>query len=130
MLNLESVSSLDMEIRHSVIGFGMIKTKRLLEVGICYVQRWVKYRPKVTEQELKKSKFVNLDDLSESTMQKEKQFVEVELDEQCSLTDEYDDRKSSRDSKHQKESYSFARGKEKHDQKARGMALRIWFLLL
>jgi hypothetical protein len=52
------------------------------------------------------------------------------LDEQCSSTDEYDDRKSSRDSKHQKESYSFARGKEKHEKKARGMALRIWFLLL
>ena len=50
MLNLESISSLDMEIRHLVIGFGMIKTGRLLEVGICYVQGWVKCRAKVIEQ--------------------------------------------------------------------------------
>ena len=98
MLNLESVSSLNMEIRHSVIGFGVIKTGRLLEVRICYVQGWVKYRPKVIEQEPKKSKFVNLDDYFESTVQKEKQFVEVELDEQCLLTDEYNGGKSSRDS--------------------------------
>jgi hypothetical protein len=34
MLSLESVSSLDMEIRPSVIGFGMIKIKRSLEVAM------------------------------------------------------------------------------------------------
>jgi hypothetical protein len=34
MLNLESVSSLDMEMRHSVIDFGMIKIGRSLEVGM------------------------------------------------------------------------------------------------
>jgi hypothetical protein len=35
--------------------------------------------------------FVNLDELSESTVQKGKQFVEVELGEQRSLTNEGDD---------------------------------------
>jgi hypothetical protein len=74
--------------------------------------------PEVTEQEPKKSKFVNLDELSESTVQKEKQFVEVRLDEQRSLTDECDDEEFSRDLQHREECYSLARGKGKHDQKA------------
>ena len=34
MLNLERFSSLDMEMRHSVIDFGMIKIRRSLEVGM------------------------------------------------------------------------------------------------
>jgi hypothetical protein len=32
MLNLENVSSLDVEMRPLVIGFGMIKTRRSLKV--------------------------------------------------------------------------------------------------
>ena len=44
--------------------------------------------------------------------------MEVELDEQCSLTDECDDEEFSRDLQHQEECYSLARGKEKCDQKA------------
>jgi hypothetical protein len=44
--------------------------------------------------------------------------MEVDLDEQCSLTDECDDGESSRDSQHWEESYSLARGKEKRYQKA------------
>jgi hypothetical protein len=44
--------------------------------------------------------------------------VEVELDEQRSLTDECDDEKFSRDLQHREECYSLARGKEKCDQKA------------
>ena len=67
--------------------------------------------PKVTEQGPKKSEFVNLDELLESTIKKEKQFVEVELDEQRSLTDEYDDEEFSRALQHRKECYSLARGK-------------------
>ena len=47
--------------------------------------------PEVTKQEPKKYEFVNLDELSKSTVQKEKQFMEVELDEHRSLMDEYDD---------------------------------------
>ena len=53
--------------------------------------------PEVIEQEPKKFEFVNLDELSESTIQKEKQFVKVELDEQRSLMDECDDEEFSRD---------------------------------
>jgi hypothetical protein len=50
--------------------------------------------------------------------QKGKQVVEVELDEQHSLTDICDDEELSRDSKHQEEPYSLARGREKRDRKA------------
>ena len=74
--------------------------------------------PEVTVQELKKSEFVNLDELSESIVQKQKQFLEVELDEQRSLMDECDDEKFSRDLQHREECYSLARGKKKRDQKA------------
>jgi hypothetical protein len=74
--------------------------------------------PKVTEQEPKKSEFVNLNELSKSTVQKEKQFVEVEHNKQRSLTDECDNEEFSRDLQHREESYSLARGKEKHYQKA------------
>jgi hypothetical protein len=44
--------------------------------------------------------------------------VEVELDEQHSLTDICDDEELSRDLEHREEPYSLARGKEKRDQKA------------
>jgi hypothetical protein len=44
--------------------------------------------------------------------------VEVELNEQRSLTDICEDEESSRDSEHREEPYSFARGKEKCDRKA------------
>ena len=69
----------------------------------------------VTKQEPKKSEFVNLDELSESTVQKEKQFMEVELDEQRLLTNECDDEEFSRDLQHREECYSLARGKEKRN---------------
>jgi hypothetical protein len=41
--------------------------------------------------------------------------VEVELDEQRSLTDICDDEELLRDSEHREESYSLARGREKRD---------------
>jgi hypothetical protein len=45
--------------------------------------------------------------------------VEVEIDEQHSLTDKGDNKNSSRDSHHQKKKpYSLARSNEKHDKKA------------
>ena len=44
--------------------------------------------------------------------------MEVELDEERSLTNECDDEEFSRDLQHQEECYSLARGKEKRDQKA------------
>lgn len=72
----------------------------------------------VTEQEPKKSEFVNLDEFSKSTVQKDKQFMEVELDEQRSLTNECDDEKFSRDLQYREECYSLARGREKQDRKA------------
>jgi hypothetical protein len=55
------------------------------------------------------------EDEASTDSQKGKQVIEVELDEQCSLTDICDDEKSSRDSKHQEEPYSLARGREKQD---------------
>jgi len=69
------------------------------------------------ESESKKSQFVNLDKAMTDS-QKGKQVVEVELDEQRSLTDECDDEKSSRNSQHREEPYSLARSREKHDRKA------------
>jgi hypothetical protein len=44
--------------------------------------------------------------------------VEVELDEQHSLTDICDDEESSSESKHREQPYSLKRGIEKRDQKA------------
>ena len=44
--------------------------------------------------------------------------MEVELDEQRSLTDECDDEEFLRDLQHREECYSLARGKDKRDQKA------------
>jgi len=80
------------------------------------------------ELEFKKSEFVNLDELPDSTVQnkvqedealydsqKGKQIVEVELDEHHSLTDKGDDKESSRDSHHREEPYSLARRREKCD---------------
>jgi hypothetical protein len=58
------------------------------------------------------------EDEASTKSQKGKQVVEVELDEQRSLTDICDDEESSRDSEHRKEPYSLARGREKHDRKA------------
>jgi len=83
------------------------------------------------EPESKKFEFVNLDEHPESTIQnmvqedgvltnnqKGKQIVEVELDEQHSLTEKGDDNESSRNSQHQEEPYSLAGDREKHDRKA------------
>jgi hypothetical protein len=44
--------------------------------------------------------------------------VEVKLDDHRSSTDICDDEESSRDSRHQEEAYSLARGKDKRNQKA------------
>jgi hypothetical protein len=44
--------------------------------------------------------------------------VEVELDEQHSLTDICDEEESSSESEHREQPYSLARGIEKRDQKA------------
>ena len=41
--------------------------------------------------------------------------MEVELDEQCSLTDICDDEESSRDSGHREEPYSLVRDREKRE---------------
>jgi hypothetical protein len=107
-----------------VIDFGMIKIEKIIRSRNVTFNEYVMYKDgssaelEVTKQELKKSKFVNLDKLSESTIQKEKQFVEVELDEQRSFTDECDDKEFSKELQHQEECYSLARGKEKRDQKA------------
>ena len=50
--------------------------------------------------------------------QKGKHAVEVELDEQCSLTNICDDEELSRDSEHREKPYSLARGREKRNRKA------------
>jgi hypothetical protein len=83
------------------------------------------------EPESKKFEFVNLDEHPESTIQnmvqedgaltnsqKGKQIVEVELDEQHSLTEKGDDNESSRNSQHREEPYSLEGDWEKHDRKA------------
>jgi hypothetical protein len=44
--------------------------------------------------------------------------MEVELDEQHSLTDICDDEELPRDSNHREKPYSLARGREKRDRKA------------
>jgi hypothetical protein len=58
------------------------------------------------------------EDEASTDSQKGKQVVEVELDDQRSPTDICDDEESSRDSQHQEEPYSLARGKEKRNRKA------------
>jgi hypothetical protein len=52
----------------------------------------------ITRPKSKNSEFLNLDKLSKSTIQREKKFVEVKLDEQRSLMDECDDEEFSKDS--------------------------------
>jgi hypothetical protein len=47
-----------------------------------------------------------------------KQIVEVELDEQCFLTDECDEEDISRDLQHYEKPFSLARGREKRDRKS------------
>jgi DNA primase catalytic subunit len=56
------------------------------------------------------------EDEASTNSQKGKQVVKVELDDQRSLMDVCDDQ-FSRDSQHQEEPYSLARGKEKSDRK-------------
>jgi hypothetical protein len=100
-------------------------------------------KPVGIESESKKYEFVNLDEISESTVQnrvqedealtdshKGKQIVEVELDEHHSLTKKGDDNESSRDSQHREEPYSWKEVERNVIEKnQRGMTLWIWFLL-
>jgi hypothetical protein len=58
------------------------------------------------------------EDESLNDSQKEKQVVNVKFDDQSSPIDRSDDEQFFKDSQHQKETYSLAKGREKRDRKA------------